>query len=484
MAGGTTTKSGLTVDQKRQIRIMSDMLNGVDANGAKHGLGYGMYSQGATPYSGPLVGDLHPGYEKTAAQGMGIDPLAAQKSITQAISPLLNGQKAIDFKNLQAPTPLQMGQVNAPQLQQNPTYNFGAMSGNGNQQSTYNYVPGQVKSNLDNSQFTQDYFNQGIKDPLLAAYQNDIAPKLTDAGAGTGSTFSTRTQVAKQKALSDLQTQMAAQLSGAVRQDNIERSQQDLQAGEFNVNSGLNNAQFKSGQDLQYAQLNNQNSQYYSGLNSSRELAGADLNSQNLNTSNALKSQNALNFGQLNSDNALKSFGLNSQNKYNYDTFNTNTSMALGENALNRRLQAAALQGQSAMLPFQELQAQQQLLNPLQSQRNAGTAASYQEFQRTALENSPWLKYGLSIAGLNPNTIVQQQPNYLSAGLAGAGIGASVLGGLGTGAAAGSGLFGAGSALGGTAALGGATSGAVGAGASAAGSGLGSIGLALLGLLA
>lgn len=424
----------------------------------------------------------------------------------------------MDFKNLQAPTPLQMGQIQQPNLQQNQQYQFGNVQGPGQvsydqfkptgalgqQQSTYNYVPGQVKSTLDNTNFTNDYFNKGIKNPLLAAYTNDIAPKLTDAGAGTGSTFSTRTQVAKQKALSDLQTQMAAQLSSAVRQDNIERSQQDLQAGEFNVNSGLNNAQFRSGQDLQYAGLNSQNqlalnqqnaglmtdaahlnsanSQYFAGLNSQRELAGADLNSQNVNTMNALRSQNALGFGQLNSDNALKAYGLNSQNKYNYDTFNTNTSMALGENALNRRLQAAALQGQSAMLPFQELQAQQELLNPLQSQRNAGVAASYNEFQRTSLENSPWLKYGLSLAGLNPNTIVQQQPNYLSAGLAGAGIGASL---LGSGAAASStGLFGAGSALGGLGALGGATTGAVGAGAAAGGgAGLGSIGLALAALL-
>lgn len=279
------------------------------------------------------------------------------------------------------------------------------------QQSSYNYNPAQVKSTLDNSKFTQDYFNQGVKAPLLRTFDQDIAPRISDAAASAGSTFSTRTQVSKQKALGDLQTQMASQLSGAVRQDQIEKSQQDLSAQQFNVNSGMQNAQFGAGQNLDYAKMNSVNQQF--------------LNS-------------------LNSQNTLQATNLNNQNRLAYDSLNTNTNVQLGENTRQNQLQAATEAGQLNQAPYQTALMGEQLLNPLQSYNNANAQNQYSQWLNSQPYNNPYLKLAMGVAGLNPNTVVSQNPTAMQQALQGLGIagaGASLLGGTGA-------LAGAGGALG------------------------------------
>jgi hypothetical protein len=272
--------------------------------------------------------------------------------------------------------------------------------------STYKHTPGQVKSTMDNKKFTQDYFNLGVKAPLMRAYEEDILPQLKDNAASAGNTFSTRTAVAKQKALEGLQTEMAARLSGAVREDEIERSRQSLESQQFNVQSGMQNAQFGAGQDLAYAGLNSQNALSQYGLNS----------------------QNALNWDSLNTSRAVQSYSQSAQNKLAYDQLNTQTKMSLGENAINRRMQGAALAQDIANQPLQRAGMKQQLVAPVQNWRQQNINADYNEFMRTDPANNPWIKLGLGIAGLNPNAYVAQQRGPMDYALGGLGIANAGLG--------------------------------------------------------
>lgn len=342
-----------------------------------------------------------------------------------AISPALSGQKAYNFQNLNPSQALQMptyGSTGALAPQQS-TYNYQPQQ----VQSNYNYNPAQVKSTLDNSQFTQDYFNQGIKAPLLRTYDQSIAPRINDVAASNGSTFSTRTQVAKQQALGDLQTQMSAQLSNAVRQDQIEKSQQDLSAQQFNTQTGIQNAQFGSAQNFQAQGLNQA-----AGLNSAQFGAGQNLDYAKMNSAN----QQMLD--QLNSQNRLQATGLNNQNRLAYDSLNTNTNVQLGENARQNQMQAATMAQQFNQAPYQTALMGEQLLNPLQSYNNANAQNQYAQWQMQQPYNSPYIGLALQAAGLNPNTIAKANPTAMQQALQGLGIagaGASLLGGLGTGGA-------------------------------------------------
>lgn len=363
-----------------------------------------------------------------------------------ALQPSLQGQSAYNFKPLSGP-----GALNVQ--------NYGATGGLSPQSSTYNYNPAQVKSTLDNSQFTQDYFNKGISAPLLRTFDQSIAPRINDAAASAGNTFSTRTQFSKQQALGDLQTQMAAQLSSAVRQDQIEKSQQDLNAQQFNVNSGMQNAQFGAGQNLDYSKLNSANTQF---------------------------------LDQLNSQNQLQAGALNNQTRLAYDTLNTNTGVQLGENARQNQLQAAlAAQGLTQGV-YQNALMGEQLAQPLQQYRQQGVQDAYAQWQNAQPYNNPWIKLGLGVAGLNPDTIATQNPTGFqqagqALGLLGAGSSFLNSGALGSFGGA---LDAGGYATAGSGLLGGlgSAAGAVGSGLGAIGSGIGSAasgaGSALWGLLA
>ncbi len=455
-----------------------------------------------------------------------------------AISPALSGTPAYNFKNLTPNAPLNMPTVGATgglaqqqsQYNYNPqqvksAYNYtpnqvsGAYGYNPSQvQSNYSYAPAQVKSTLDNSKFTQDYFDKGIKAPLLRTYDQSIAPRIEDAAASAGSTFSTRTQQTKQRALGDLQTQMAAQLTGAVRQDELQRAAENLQAQQFNVGTGVQNAQFGSGQNFQAQQLNQaaglQNAQFganfgqnaqqlnqAAGLQSAQFGAGQNLTAQQLNQSAGLQNAqfgagqqtdyakinaaNAQFLNSLNSQNRLQQQSLNNQNKLSYDTLNTQTNVGLGENARANQMQAATQAMQFNQAPYQTALMGEQLLNPLQSYNNAAAQNAYTQWQNQQPYNSPYTQLALQIAGVNSQPYIQQNPTAMQQALQGIGIagaGASLLGGLG-GAGAGVGFGSAG-----TAALGEGVAGATLAGSGGllggVGSALGGAGSGLWGLLA
>lgn len=309
-------------------------------------------------------------------------------------------------------------------------FNFNPVQANGDlasSKNTYNFKPGEVKSTMDNSKFTQDYFDKSVMAPLLRQYDTAIAPRISDAAASGGNTFSTRTQFARQNALQDLQTQATAQLASAARQDAIERSQQDLTAQQFNVGTATQNAQFGAGQQLSYDTMNKQAALNLAGLNTNAALqaggmnqqaaqAAAALNSQNQLATNqlnaqdllqafGLNSQNALNFGTLNSNNALQAAQTNNQNRQFYNQLNTQTQMGLAESAANRQLQAAGLQQQSLNDQMTRMFQAGNLGMQLQSVDDQNRQIMLNNYMRQAPENNPWLKMMFNFIGQDPYPI-------------------------------------------------------------------------------
>jgi hypothetical protein len=211
---------------------------------------------------------------------------------------------------------------------------------------------------------------------------------------------------------------MAAQLATAAREDNIERSRQQLDASQFNVNAGLNNAQFGAGQDLAYAGLNANNALSLGQLNTQRALGAQELNN------NA-----AFNFAGLNSQNTLQSQQLNNQNRLAYDTLNTGNKIQLTEGAANRQVQAAGLMPGLQRSAYDSMLMQQQLMDPLQQNRQKAAQAEYSEFLRTLPENSPWLSTAMALAGLDPNAIATKNITALDwMGAAGGAAGGAGMG--------------------------------------------------------
>jgi hypothetical protein len=337
----------------------------------------------------------------------GLNPSQGVAEQLAALQNALSGKKAFDFKPLQGPSQLNLNnlaampnlkldkanapgalnmqqygaapKVNAERIKPDLSYKYDPFkaqnvnTGVGQATNKYNYQPGSVKSTLDNANNTQKYFEKGVMNPLLRQFDQAIAPRIADTAASLGNTFSTRTQVARQNALEGLQGTAAAELSRAVREDEIERSQQNLNAQQFNVGTQTQNAQFggelQQGYDLanmqralQIAGMNQQGQQFQHSANT----AGAFNQSQLLNNlimqSGQLNNQNnfqaaginnqAQQFAQnLNSQNALQQYGLNSQNALNFadlnqrgqlGAFNANVANQLGFGQLNTQRQLGA----------------------------------------------------------------------------------------------------------------------------------------------
>jgi len=164
------------------------------------------------------------------------------------------------------------------------------------------------------------------------------------------------------------------------------------------------------------------------------------------------------------------------------------------ENAQGRMLQSIQLAQQVANSPLASASMMTQALAPFQNFEQGKLDTKFNEFQRTAQENSPWLKYGMDYLGRNQSvTYNPRQSGGIGGALGGMATGGA-LGGLfggGAAAAAGTAAATAGSALaglGGTFGLMGSGIAAAGAGgAAAAGAGLGSflgpIGMGIGGLL-
>lgn len=273
----------------------------------------------------------------------------------------------------------------------------------------YKFQPTAVKSDLDNTNFTNDYFNKSVMAPLLRQFDTSISPRINDAAASTGSTFSTRTQVAKSQALQDLNTQATAQLASAARQDNIEKSQQDLAAQQFNVDQAQQTAQYGAGLQGQL-----------------------DTTSAQQNTARGAANQ---------------------ANKLAYDTLNTNTQVGLSEAAANRQLQGVQLQQDVLNAPLNRMTAESGIASQIQQVKQQAVDRTNAEAQRMMPENNPYIKLMMAFLNRDPNAIAG--PSSASQIGSAVGTGASALTGavalqnlMGGGAAAGAGAGAAGSGAG------------------------------------
>jgi hypothetical protein len=400
MSGNSTVTSGLSRSQKDIDSLLENYILGrpspetkkipigTKTHPAYAPADFGLLSKGATPLQGQAIGTkTHPAYS---------DPVNAPSPIFDML------QKQLTNFNPNAGVPTQIDQLQSA-LSGKPSMNFSPLSpeqgvGPTNLSSSYNYSPTAVKSTLDNTNFTNDYFNKSVMTPLLRQYDTSISPRIADAAAANGNTFSSRTNVARQNALQDLNTQATAQLASAARQDNIERSQQDLAAAEYN-----------QGQQQQSSQF------------------GASLKSQ-LDTSAA----------QLNNQAGIA----NMQNRLGYDTLNTNTAAQLSENAANRKLQAVGMEGDVLNEPLNRAASIAQTGASVQQVKQQAIDRTNQEKMRLMPENNPYIKLMMAFLNRDPNAIVQ--PGALAgvnSGITTAANGmqlASMLGGSGAGAAAGS----------------------------------------------
>lgn len=120
--------------------------------------------QGATPFTGDRVATLVPGISRFQGilDQIPID-LSAQQEAEGALKRLLSGEPAYDL---------------SPQR-------------------------------------TASYFQSAVTDPMLRTFDEEIAPRINDAFAGQGGTFSTRRGLAHRRALEGLQTDLASQLGQA-----------------------------------------------------------------------------------------------------------------------------------------------------------------------------------------------------------------------------------------------------------------------------
>lgn len=156
-------------------------------------------------------------------------------------------------------------------------------------------------------QTTKDFFQKGVADPLLKTFDEQIAPRIKQDFARVGGAFSSRRNMALGDAAEDLNSQLAAQLSGM--------------------------------------QFNNQ----------------------------------ALRAGLAESAAQRQTQGL-----------------ALAEGFANRNLLRGSLLNEAG--------------TPFQAWEQSKLGAAYQEFQRTAPENSPWLQNALQFAGQGVRTYKPPNP--------------------------------------------------------------------------
>lgn len=97
------------------------------------------------------------------------------------------------------------------------------------------------------------------------------------------------------------------------------------------------------------------------------------------------------------------------------------------ENAANRQAQAISLAQQVQNSPLTSAALLTNVLQPLQGHQQSVLDAAYNEFQRMAPENSPWLRLGMDYLGRNSSVTYNPQRN--------GGIGAAIGGAAGLGMA-------------------------------------------------
>lgn len=197
----------------------------------------------------------------------------------------------------------------------NPFTSNAIAANTGQVNNTYNYTPDKVRTTMNNKDFTQNYFQQGVMNPLLRQYDTAIAPRLADTAAAAGNTFSTRAKVSQQMALQDLQTQALGELSRVVREDELTRSAQDLQAQQFNVGTATQNKQFGANQQLSYDTLNSQRALQIALANEANRMGAHQMNTEGRFNEFAQRNQNILQAGSLNNQFGLQAHQLNNQDR-------------------------------------------------------------------------------------------------------------------------------------------------------------------------
>lgn len=139
---------------------------------------------------------------------------------------------------------------------------------------------------------TGENFKKSVAAPLLRTFDQEIAPRISDAFAGSGASFSSRRGLETRQALEGLNTQMTAE------QTRLLQNNMQLEA-QLNAQLHDSAAGRQAGLVSQLVGLRGQ----LGDNENSRQLQLALANAQ---------------FGEANRDRALQAFGINSNNELNY----------------------------------------------------------------------------------------------------------------------------------------------------------------------
>lgn len=163
-------------------------------------------------------------------------------------------------------------------------------------------------------------------------------------------------------------------------------------------------------------------------LNQNFASAGATFSTRKLDATRTALSDLTSNLSSARADLAYKDQSLAAQlaesaagRRMNLNQMNAGYTDA----AQNRMMSAIGLQSSLANQPLQQAGMISSLLQPWQQRQDLGAQAQYQEFLRTAPENSPYLQQALQFMG-QQHTAQYTQPGW-------GGIAAGVLGGAMTG---------------------------------------------------
>lgn len=404
------TFNTLTRDQRGvSSALASAILDGID--------------RGATPSTVSGVAGLDPAFGPIYSSVTGYDPAALDTQIGDSLRELLGGGVSFTFDR-GAP----QIRPNTPQVQgYAPTVTRGSPT---TARTVVGRTPFARGSRLG-GEATQNYFERSVATPALQAFDRNIAPRINAAFAGRGATFSTRRGIETADQLGQLNTTLSGELARAVREDQLAQFNADQQAAQ-------QENQLAYGYDTAQAQLDASRASQDASL-----AASADQWQQTL-------LQNLL------ADNARFTQGTNANLLQNANQFDASTlaqaqqwqtqlAAQLAENARQRQQQAVGQAQQFAVAPYTRAAMLQSLLAPYQQNAQDRAAFAFNESQRTARENNPFLRLGQAfVSSPQTQTYMQQNSSPLGQylGIAGTAIGAGA--GLMTGNPLMGGLLGAG----------------------------------------
>lgn len=200
-------------------------------------------------YTGQLVAPLNKAQNNLAGQYAAVNPTQTNQQSTQALQPALQGQAAMSYQNVQ---PQQFANQQAIQ-----------------------------SSDLLSQQGTQNYFQQGVMNPLMNAYQTQVAPQIAESFAGGGGSFNSRAGYAQQQALQQLDTQALGQQATAVNSNAQLQAQQQLTAQQATASNNQATNSLNSSNYNTANQMNNQMNYALSTDAMNRQLQASTANESN-----------------------------------------------------------------------------------------------------------------------------------------------------------------------------------------------------------